>query len=224
MNSRFNQLHIKRRLRKILGKDIIYVFGDSHAGALQHEIFVVQGVGAATAYRLQFNNTTVKAKQQIYQYINKFPKQNKTLALFIFGEIDCRIHIYKFHKETGASIDSAIIRTVSSYEKFLIEFKKQNPTFEILLLNILPPGEQKNIYKHNFYATRKVQLKITKKMNRILKNVCVKNNYYFIEVFNELIDIKGNRLNKYILDSVHYNQDIIPLIISALKQQTPFNI
>ena len=218
--SRLNAIHIKRRLRKFFHKPIIYVFGDSHAAIFQHEIFVVQGVGPATAYRLSSEKSSVQAKKKIEEYISRFPKtKSKEYILFVFGEIDCRLHIYKAHKEKKISITRVVKNTVDAYGSFLLDFRKQYPQFDILIFNVLPTGEQENIYNHRFFAVRETRIRITREMNRELESFCKKHQMVFINIFQKLIDKKGNRLKRYMLDEVHFTPEVVKFVIEELREK-----
>lgn len=215
----FSYLELKRKYRRVCGLPIIHVFGDSHSLLFQHELFTIHHMGPATAFKLSANKSTTNAKQKINNSLKEFPVDKKNYFLFVFGEIDCRIHINKASKIKKISITQAISQTVRAYGEFLIETKKIFPRSIIMVLNVLPSGEQENIYDVKHYPSRDLHLEIVKKFNKELKIFCEKHDLVFLEVFDELLDKKGERIKEYVFDSVHYNKKILPFIIRELKRR-----
>ncbi len=212
----FSYLEVKRIYRTLQGRPIIHVFGDSHSLLFQHEIFRIHHVGPATAFKLSSPTSTTKASQKIYTTLRKNSVNKKSLSLFVFGEIDCRIHINKASKKEHISLEQAITNTVESYGNFLREINKAFPDTTIMVLNVLPAGEEKNIFKTNYYPSRKLHLQIVKKFNKRLQEFCLENGFIFISVFTELLDENENRIKEYVFDPVHYNKKILPFIIQSL--------
>ncbi len=212
----FSYLRIKREINTLLRKPFFYVIGDSHTLCFQHEKFIIKHIGPATAYRLIFDKTTSDGKEKIIRYINKIYNNKQINIIFVFGELDVRIHINKASKLKKISLDKVIQNTVVSYMKFLRFIKNKYPGINIYVFNILPQGEQKNIYKYSFYANRKTRLKIAKKVNKKLSQYSKINNFKFIYIFDYLVDKYGNRKKEYIFDNVHYNRKIVPYILNQI--------
>ena len=112
-------ISLKRQYRKIFNKPLIYVFGDSHTMNLHHELFITTHVGPATAYKLFSDTSTTQAKKKINTMLDKLSKNRKYYFLFVFGEIDCRIHINKVSRSTQKPLNSVINDTVTSYISYL---------------------------------------------------------------------------------------------------------
>lgn len=203
--------------RRKTDKPIIHVIGDSHALLFQNELFIIHHIGPATAYNLRSHNSSTRSREKINTLLLKLPQNKYNTVLFVFGDIDCRNHIYNISKKNNITLSLAIKNTINSYECFLKKVSDGYPHNRIILLNVLPPGEEKNIYNIQYYASRELQLKIIKEFNKQLRELCLKNNYIFLSVFNELLDNSNKRLKKYIFDSVHYNKKIVPFIIKELQ-------
>jgi len=215
----FTYLGICRIYRKILNKPTIYVFGDSHTINLQHELFRTTHVGPATAYNLISNSSITQAKKKIQSVLETLPCNQRHNLLFIFGEIDCRIHINKISRTKHKSLEWVVNSTVNRYIDFLRSIKKQFPKSIILVLNVLPAGEEKNIYNTKFYPSRDLHQKIVNLFNKKLNLECEKNSLIFISVFNELIDKEGKRIRKYVFDDIHFNKQIISFIIDKIFEK-----
>lgn len=214
----FYNLGVKRLIRKILNKPTYYVIGDSHTLNFIHEAFYINHVGPATAYKLSFKRSTTNSREKTLKIIEGFYKNKPVNVIFVFGELDARIHIYKYSKENKIAIDKTIARTINSYISFLKYIKKKFPLINIFVFNILPTGEEGNIYNFSFYPDEKQRRDIIKKMNNRLKAQCYENNFSFIYIYDSLVNKGGYRRKEYIHDKVHFNRKIIPFIISELNK------
>lgn len=212
----FSTVGLKRKVNIFLGKPIFYVIGDSHALCFQHEKFIIKHIGPATAYKLIFDKTTSMGKEKIIKYINKIYKNKPINIIFVFGELDVRIHINKITKQRNMSIDKAIEQTVVSYMDFLKYLKNKYAKLSIYVFNVLPQGEQENIYNYPFYASRKKRSKIAERVNDSLKKYTNSNNFSFIYIYDKLVDKYGNRKKEYIFDDVHFNRKIISYILDKI--------
>jgi len=215
------KIKLKKNIRKLKGLPIIEVIGDSHALLFQSEYFNINYIGPATAYNLGSAESSNNSNKKILEILEKTIQKKSKYILFVVGEIDARIHIFNQHKKQDISVDEIIEKTVKRYINFIIQLKNKNPQLVLMICNIFPPGEQQNLYNYPYYASREIRMLITKKLNKQLKQYTQNNNILYLELFNELIDSDGNRIKKYIFDQIHYNCDILPLIIKEIKDKIP---
>jgi len=89
----FKTLEIKRFIRRVTNKPIFNVIGDSHTLCFQHEAFIIYHIGPATAYKLNFKKSTTKSKNKVLKILNKIYRNKPLNIIFVFGELDVRIHI-----------------------------------------------------------------------------------------------------------------------------------
>lgn len=216
----FKTLEIKRFVRKIIKKPIYHVIGDSHTLCFQHESFIIHHIGPATAYRLNFEKSTIKSREKVLEIINKIYKNIPINILFVFGELDTRIHINKISNEKNISKSLVIDETIKSYMNFLKFIKKEFPLISVYVFNILPQGEEGNRYKFPFYANRQTRSKIAEEMNKKLKKSSSENKFKYIYIYDKLIDKDGNRIKKYVFDEVHFNRKIMPFVIDSLDNKS----
>lgn len=211
-------LKLKKTHRKITGKSLYYVIGDSHVLNFLHEAFIVHHIGPATAYRLNFKESTTKSREKIINLLNEIYKKKPLNVIFVFGELDARIHINKVAKENKISTNKVIEKVVKAYMNFLKFVKKKYPLTSIYVFNVLPQGEEENIYNYHFYANRKERVKIAEKMNQFLREYSKRNNFKFIYIYDKLINKKGERKKEYAFDDVHYNRKIIPYMLDYINK------
>ncbi|MDQ3098171.1 MAG: SGNH/GDSL hydrolase family protein [bacterium] len=218
---KFVKLLLKKRLRRLTGKQVIEVIGDSHTLLFQSEYFNINYIGPATAYNLGSTNSTNKSRDQVLRVIEEGQKHGSKYFLFVLGEIDARIHIYNQHKKKNLPIDECISFAITRYLEFLGEIQKKNPVIQIIICNIFPPGEQDNVYKYEYYADRNTRMDITRRMNNEIENQIEEKAFIYINVYSALLDDRGERISKYIFDDIHYNCDILPLIEAEIKKNIP---
>ncbi len=211
-------LNLKRIFRKITSKSFYYVIGDSHTLNFLHEAFIIKHIGPATAYKLGFEKSTTNSKEKVINILNKIYKNKPINVIFVFGELDARIHIYKVSKEKNIDVDTLINRTVESYINFVNLVKGKFPLIIIYIFNVLPQGEERNIYKFSYYASINERRKIAEKMNNLLKKYTKLNNIKFIDIYNKLIDQNGRRRKDYIFDDVHFNRKIMSYILDYITK------
>lgn len=217
LNSKYNSL-----LQFISpSNDYIYVLGDSHAYSFTHPKFKIYCLGPVTAFNLNNNNSSTKGKLKLLKTLKKIPKNN--LVILVFGEIDCRLHIYNNYLKNNKKItlNKLIQNTIDNYEKVLK--KVQNTHKNLAVFNVVPAGEQPNIYNYPFYGTREQRQNIAKKFNSKLKKICKKNHIIFIDIFNQLSTPKGNRLEYLKLDRIHYSAKISNIIFNFLNKPSNFH-
>jgi hypothetical protein len=203
----------RRGVRRVLNKPIIWVVGDSHSLLFKSPIFNTQYIGPATAFRLGSSESTNNSREKIMNFLKSLNKKKNYKVLFVFGEIDCRIHINKTVIKTRNSENKIIYDTAGKYIEFIKELQLRFPNVEILVFNILPSGEQGNFYNIENYADRKKRMEITRRLNTALLNECKKEVIPFINVFDSLVTKNDERVPEYIFDDVHYNSKIIPIIL-----------
>jgi len=214
----FYQLNLKKIFRRINNQSFYHVIGDSHVLSFLHEAFTIHHIGSATAYKLSSEKSTTNSRKKIINLLNKIYKEKPFNLIFVFGEIDARIHINKTSKNRKTSISKVAEQTISSYMNFLKLIKEKYPLITIYIFNVLPQGEQENIYNVPFYASRKERSKIVETMNRMLKEYSKKNDFKFIYIYDKLIDKNGKRQMKYIFDDVHFNRKIIPYVLDSINK------
>lgn len=212
-------INVLRKVRIVRGLPTVHVIGDSHSLLFNDPLFQIHYVGPATAYNLISNSSTNHSKQKIYEILKKLPKNKKNILLFVFGEIDCRIHIYKISKERKVSLKNVIRDTATTYINNIKDFNKKFNHIQVVIFNVLPQGEQANYYQVKYYSSRKTRMMITRELNILLEKFCKKNTIPFIKVFDKLVDSKDERKKEFIFDEVHFNSKIIPFIINEMKDK-----
>jgi hypothetical protein len=132
--------------------------------------------------------------------------------MLVFGEIDCRIHIYyQYEKQNKKhTITELIDKTILNYGEVLEKIKLMGIKF--CIYGIPAAGLQENYYKYPFYGTPQIRSSICKEFNNRLKAFCADNNYTFIDIYPKISDNEGFLLPEFSADEVHLNDKIVPFV------------
>lgn len=212
-------LRISQRIRQILHQEIIHVIGDSHTLSFQSSKLIVHYIGAVTAFNLIKEKSTSGGREKLFKVIETLKEGDK--ALLVFGEIDARVHAFNQYmkRKKKVPLNKIINKVIKNYEQVIKEIAGKK--IKILIYNIVPPGNQGNIYNYPFYADWKIRLHITKNMNIMLADMCKKNGWHFIDIFNQTVNKKEIsekkfRREEFVFDEVHLNDKVTNLVLEKV--------
>lgn len=215
-------LSLVRFLYMLFGGRVVHVIGDSHSLAFQDYRILVHHLGAVTAYNLVRSHSSTGGREKLLSVINRIRKKDS--VMLVFGEIDSRIHVYNQYMKQQKRIPmlKIIKNIIANYSQIIDEIKKKG--INVVIYNLVPPGNQGNVYKYPYYAGWKTRLWITKKMNALLSEICKRRGIKFINIFEELVNKdqvspKNYRRKEFIFDEVHLNENVTGLVISDLKRE-----
>jgi lysophospholipase L1-like esterase len=196
----------------------VFVIGDSHTHIFsQSPLFQVFHIGPATAYNLIKKDSSTKANEKIDEILNIV--KSGDIVILVFGEIDCRIHIfYQFKKKQETQTISELIqKTIHNYCTYVNKIKNQG--IEVCVCGITPPGEEENIYDYPYYAEKDLQQKIYREFNNELKIYCNNFKINFLDIFPMASDDSGFLSKTYSDDGLHLNAKMLPLIEKMLQKK-----
>ncbi len=203
---------------RALSKPLVHVIGDSHVIPFRGNMpFLAHHLGAATAYNLIKKDSSTRANEKLFNIVGKLGQKDKVILLF--GEIDCRIHIYYQHKKSEGKlpIDELIDRTISNYGEVMAQLKQRGVSF--CVHSISPATEVGNEYKYPFYGTPGIRSRINRMFNEKLKLFCDKNGYIFIDIYERVADKNGLMLKEYAGDDIHLNKKAVKLVRLELRDK-----
>jgi lysophospholipase L1-like esterase len=198
---------------------MIYVVGDSHTAIFKNDpAFKVVEI-AGTAHNLIDFKSTSNSHQKLQELINSMDKKCDLLML-VFGETDCRFHIYYQAKKRVVSICDIIDETVFRYLEAL-EWIRDNHV-DAIVLGIPPVGTYDRFefdVPGKPYAPPETLTKIYKEFNKRMKKTCEGNAYIYLDIYSKTADEKGFLKKEYAADAVHLNLNAKPLILDMLKER-----
>lgn len=197
---------------------MIHVFGDSHSGSFHScKGYIVHTIGRCTAHNLICPSSSTQGKAKIDAILKTLPVDSK--ALFVFGEIDCRIHIYNKHMVDGAKypLRHYIHWTVERYGQFLHYIKQCYPV-QVSVMAVPPANYEANEFHYPYYAPPHKRTYIYKTFNETLKRKCVNLDLPFIDVNSHVTLSNGFTDRRYMRDDVHLSHRAIPLVTAELQR------
>lgn len=196
-----------------------HLIGDSHVWSYQfRHPFVIHHLGAATAYNLSNPQSSTRSYQKLQEILLKINRR-RSIIIFEFGEIDCRLHIYNFYRQNHRrkSLKQIIVKTISRYLQVVQETVNQG--FQVAILSPTPAGVEENIYKKEFFANFKQRSSITSNFQRLLKNEAQKRGLMYLDLYSHVSSKDGGIKNKFRLDEVHLNPSVVPITTQLLKAE-----
>jgi hypothetical protein len=178
----------------------IHILGDSHAQTFEGAKNVeVHWCGAATAHNLYKKYATTKTF-----FNNPFDEY-----WFCFGEIDCRLHIYRQWKLTGKRRPDLIEDTIDKYLSAIRMFDDWN----IAVMAVPPQGYQDNFFNYDYYASHNTRQQLTDCFNFVLEDECYKSGIKFVDVwdsgYNELPEtVFSWPIDSFKMDLCHIKDEI----------------
>lgn len=187
----------------------LYIIGDSHAQGpfRNHKYFEGMSIGPRTAHRLDIREGELINNLKIRPVGSKF--------IFIFGEIDCRVHFFNQANKQQRPIDDLILDTAERYVILVKRLRRRG--FDIAVMNVVPTGEMGNA-GYKFFGAPSQRREITKKFNNRLECLCLEHGVPFINIYKELVNGKGWRKRELIQDDVHLNGGFAKILENNLRK------
>jgi hypothetical protein len=163
---------------------MIHVFGDSHGS------FLLKGSDinynnhsypSVTMYRIGRDNIIINYNKS-YESVNN-------IFVFEYGEVDCRCHVHR-QKMLGRDVDEICSELVLKYFNTI----KNNIKIykKIIICAVVPPiqkHEYENIHgpithEFPFVGTYDERVIYTNKINNLLKQHCIENNFIYFDPYD----------------------------------------
>ncbi len=202
---------------RLTGRPLVHVIGDSHAKVFRwRRPFIVHPIGAATAHNLPKTGSTTSSNRKLFDAVSRIGPGD--VAVLVFGEIDCRIHIYYQFKKNGerTSIGELIDDTVANYGLVMDRLAGLGVRFAV---HGVPPATRvRNQYRYPFYAPPEVHCRINALFNERLKALCDRKGYPYIDVHSRFADDDGFVLQEYAADEIHLNGRTVDHVRKELRR------
>jgi hypothetical protein len=164
---------------------MIYIYGDSHA-MLSFNGLTLENINKShsniTMFRVGRDNT-------IINFDNNQVLSKNDVTIIVYGEIDCRCHIQK-QINLGKNEDDVINELVTNYFNTL----KNNLKYDNIkiIVGIIPQSKQSDYEDINgpithefpFVGKDEDRIRYTNKMNQLIENMCVINNYIYFNPYS----------------------------------------
>jgi len=201
---------------RLTGKPLVHVIGDSHAKVFRgRKLFIVHLMGAATAHNLTKTASTTGSNRKLFDAVSRMGPRD--VAVLVFGEIDCRIHIYNQFKKNGerTPMSDLIANTVANYGRIMEQLAGRGIRFAVH--GVPPATKMRNEYRYPFYAPPEVHSRISGMFNEQLKALCHEKGYPYIDVHSRFSDEDGFMMAEYAADEIHLNGRTVDYAVTMLR-------
>lgn len=189
----------------------IQLYGDSHSSFLFRNIrhhytdFSQSGI---TMHRIGRDNKIINFEESHQSPYSVF--------IFVYGEIDCRIHIHK-QKQLGRDEDEIINKLVDNY---LNTIAGCITVFHSIIVSCVPPPISKYMTRIQNHSELPLgsdadRIRYTKKMNKALKTKCAEKNFFFLDFYDYYSD--GIGCLKYDLSDTNCHIDKNSKVLEVLN-------
>lgn len=150
--------------------------------------------------------------------------------IFVFGEVDVRIHIKYKATQSNTTAEVLIRNTADRYTDYVSKLRDRG--YDIHVFNVIPTGDfsspealrwRKNL-SYPFLASRQERTRYTKEMNSRLGEYCAGKNIPFIDIYDHLVDENGRRKKELIYDFSHLNNKTADLVMEHYRFDQGKNI
>lgn len=200
-------------------KKRIHVVGDSHTRIFRRSpYFLVHHLGPATIFNLLKANSTTRSREKFLEVVDSMRPQDQ--IVMVFGEVDCRIHVYLQHKRSDPprEISDIIDQTLKRYEQVLDLLQQSH--IHPIITSICPAVKQGNVYGYPEYASREERAKINEEFNGKLSEICMQRSLLYLDLYSQVVDdCKFIQPRYEDSDDAHLNTKATPLIVHWFREQ-----
>ncbi|NOX32249.1 MAG: hypothetical protein GXP56_00720 [Deltaproteobacteria bacterium] len=139
--------------------------------------------------------------------------------IFVFGEVDVRIHIKYQHRQSGIPVKTLVENTAKRYTGYIAQLR--NEGFDIHVFNVVPTGDfagkqfeswEKKL-KYPFDNNFKERQLYTLMLNSELNLCCQMRGIPFIDIYQYLVDARGARKKELVYDFAHINSKTADIVM-----------
>ncbi|HEB51232.1 MAG TPA: SGNH/GDSL hydrolase family protein [Desulfobulbus sp.] len=140
--------------------------------------------------------------------------------IFVFGEVDVRIHIKYQARKRGVTAGTLIRETAERYIGYVAGLRAEG--YRIHVFNVVPTGDfstpealrWRSRLAYPFLASRAERTRYTEEMNRCLAACCRERAIPFIDIYRHLVDESGLRRDELVYDFSHLNSRTADLVMA----------
>ena len=207
---------------------MIILFGDSHTSSFvinDNKNYMISDEKLTTnecfnSFRtLPYTCYNINEKKDVlFKFLQELNLTANDIVFFSYGETDIRCHIgFKSNNETEEN--NLIKNTIKNYINFLLDVRK-NFNFNVACYGPIASGIH-NGPNGNFqipsYSNHIERNKITFKFNQILKEMCIKNNIVYKDIYRHLVNEKMETNEKLYCDKIHLGTQVRQILLDEFN-------
>lgn len=177
-------------------------------------------LGSPLAYNLCESDSTLKSKEKVFSILQTLNPQ-EDIILLSFGEVDCRAHLIKQSELNNLTIAESVHICVERYLKVVEEILKMQ--FRVVVWNAVPTsyGFEDIDFEYPYYGTYVERNLACILFNEALKKRSVELGFYYLGVYELIINKELFSMPKYYFDRIHLSNRLLPLVFKLLQKEFP---
>jgi hypothetical protein len=179
--------------------------GDSHTWVFKSKCDIYH-ISNPTAHNIRKHDLAIR---------NVIRKKEENI--FSFGEIDCRIHLYRQSIKQDKEIVELAHETIDRYTDYVYELMQDG--YDIYIMSVPPAGTQSNHFKYNDYASYGHRKLINFMFNMELERTCTLKQIHYIDYYFKVCDGKMGRKIDYVEDDVHLNSKVADVVMEIMENE-----
>jgi hypothetical protein len=202
----------------VLRTGVIFVVGDSHTRSFRYSYpAVVKHFGGSTAHNLISATSATNSRHKLAGIVSRANWERDSILL-VFGEIDCRLHIYRAFESGNDNNDlqSIVDSTVDRY--FVAVNKIIHAGAKVMICGLPPAANGVDEKKTPVYGPLEDRIRITDLFNTALERQSAANGVGFLDIHSFSSDEAKNTLPQFRFDGVHLNRNLGKTAVRFIRQ------
>ncbi len=192
-------------------KDIL-VFGDSHSE------YCFSGIARCAPHLVGFHTMHRIGRDGLgILDIRAQGARAGDTAVFIFGEIDVRLHIGRQKDERGRDPDAVIDDLAARYFHTLAINAARNPDVRMIVSSVVPPSERTPQEVQPKHGTLSDRVLYARHLNDRLRRLCREHGYGYLDLHSPFALEDGSMNTAFCRDTVHVNKEFHRIVALALR-------
>lgn len=217
----------------------IFAIGDSHSRRCFENNDWIADSRALVGYNKLDGKTAYNLERHEKKLLQILEPLREKELIFCFGEVDIRIHIKYKHQQSGVSVEQLIDKTAIRYISYVNRLRQQG--YRIHVFNVVPTGDYqgaeamkwKKGLAYPFTATYEERTDYTLKLNHCYRSYCHELQIPFVDIYQYLVDGRGQRRQELVFDFAHLNNQCavltlqhhhFPLVSSVQNEGEALNV
>lgn len=164
---------------------MLHVFGDSHSKIFEHyEHTRVHWLGPITMHRISRDGIN-------FLDIKKYNVEDYDTVMYVFGEIDVRVHIGKQRDTQNVDLDIIINTLVRNYITTILVNAQNFKSLSSIIMCPVPPTNASFDEGYPYYGSVEDRISITKRLNQLLKEQAALYQIKVLDVYSQFANETG---------------------------------
>ena len=197
---------------------VIYIVGDSHSRSFRYRYpIIVDHFGGSTAHNLISDKSVTNSREKLSKVVDRVNWSRDCLVL-VFGEIDCRQHVYRSieSQDPNGDVHSIVDSTIERYFSAVREIN--DASRKLMVCGVPPAADGVDEKTTPVYGSLDKRQEITRLFNETLERESSKLGVGFLDVYSLVTDDNGATAGKFRHDGVHLSRELSKATMGTIRR------